>query len=175
MMSRIAEVLSFERVSRNGVTESVVKVDGDADPSTVQHFAPPGDDSPPLPGDYAQLVETSDGQGGEAAVGYSDPRNDELAAPGEKRLVGRASSGAIRVTLWLKGDGSMTIDNGSGTFEMAANGEVTINGVVIGTDGSVTAPGEVTAKSLVPGGLVNLSTHTHPAPGGTTSPPTPGT
>ena len=74
--------------------------------------------------------------------------------------------------LWLKGDGSLVIENGAGKLELAPNGDVTINGVVIDTNGNVAAPGDVTAMAAGPS--VHLSSHVHPTGVGPSSPPTPG-
>src|SRR5688500_13212181 len=102
---------------------------GGGDALTAPHFANAGDDSPPLPGDYAVLVDAS-GAGAMNAVGYADVRNVGEAEPGEKRIYARDADGAPAVSLWLKGDGTLVITNGSGTFEMAEDGVVTINGLV---------------------------------------------
>lgn len=56
--------------------------------------------------------------------------------------------------VWTKNDGKVMITNESGLFEMAPNGNVTINGVTIDTEGRITAA-EVTA------GGVALSAHVH--------------
>lgn len=174
-MSRIAQVKAFERVSdENGEGADVTVDAGDGDPATVPHFADPGDDSQPLPGDDAAL-EDSGGSGGEQAVGYADTRNAGLAAPGEKRIYSRSAAGAVMAWVWLHADGSVIVENAAGgVIEMAAGGDVTINGVVIAMDGSVTAPGEVTAMLTGPGTGVNLSTHPHPTAVGPTGTPTPG-
>lgn len=68
--------------------------------------------------------------------------------------------------VWLKNDGSITIENGAGHIRMAADGTVTINGVTIGTDSNVTTPADVVASGI------SLSSHTHPGDsGGTTGAP----
>ncbi len=64
----------------------------------------------------------------------------------------------------LHGDG--------GKVELKVGGSVDINGVIFSTNGDVTAPGEVTAKSA--GVNVKLSTHVHPSAMGPTGSPTPG-
>lgn len=170
MGGREAEVLGVERAQRDGKELVEVRVDaGDDDPSTAEHWGPPGDDSPPLPGhDFAHLVETS-GSGAEAAVGYQDVTNDGEAEPGEKRLYARNAAGAVVATVWLKGDGAVVVTNlGGKSLEMAPNGDVTIKGNLL-------VEGEVTAKSASPTTAVKLSTHLHPTGVGPSSAPTPGT
>lgn len=168
-MARSAEVQNVERVSRDGVPLVEVQVDaGDDDPATVEHWAPPGDDSPPLAGDFVQLVDAR-GAGAEAAVGYLDVANQGQAEPGEKRLYARNASGAVVATIWLKGDGTVVVTNLSGnSLEMAPSGDVTIKGNLL-------VEGEVTAKSASPSTAVKLSTHLHPTGVGPSGAPTPGT
>ncbi|HET9954091.1 MAG TPA: hypothetical protein VFQ61_06290 [Polyangiaceae bacterium] len=168
-MGRLAEVIAFERAVDEGAHVEQVKVDPGGDAITsADHVAAAGDDAPPLPGDYAQLVD-SVGAGGEAAVGYNDPRNPGKAKPGEKRIYARSSDGAEVAEIWLKGSGSITVENGAGSWTLADDGTVTINGVTIDPSGNITAPGEVTAKSSV-----KLSTHMHPTAMGPSGAPTPG-
>lgn len=174
-MGRVAEVLSTKRVNDEAGHGVDVKVDpAGGNPSTVPHFADPGDDSLPLPGDFAAL-EDSAGSGAEQVAGYADTRNVGKAAAGEKRIYGRSSSGTPVCEIWLKGDGTIVITNDGGSFEMAPSGAVTINGVVIDPDGNVSVPGEVTAMAESPGTSVTLSQHIHPTGVGPSSPPTPGT
>lgn len=173
-MSRVAEVLDSTRTDDEAGKGLDVKCDpGGGDNVTAPHFADPGDDSRPLPGDYAAL-EDSAGSGAEQVTGYADVRNAGKAAAGEKRIYARDASGALKIELWLKGDGRLVITNSSGTVEMAANGDVTINGVVIDADGNITAPGEVTAMAAVPAESVTLSQHIHGTGAGPSDPPTPG-
>lgn len=63
--------------------------------------------------------------------------------------------------VWLKNDGTITIENGSGHIRMAPDGTVTINGVVIDTSSNVTTNATVTAKTDVVGGGISLNSHTH--------------
>jgi hypothetical protein len=169
-MSRFAVVLHVERVSDDGHGLDVVCDPGGGANLTAPHCANPGDDSSPLPGDFAQLGESS-GTGAESAVGYCDTRNAGKAKPGEKRIYARNASGSVVVDLYLKGDGSLVIDNGSGKVELQSSGAVVINGVVISKLGAITAPLEVTAMAkTVP---IALSTHVHlgAAPGTPVGPP----
>ena len=71
-MGRIAKLLSFVRVVRNGANLSDVKVDpGGGANITAEHFATPGDDSHPMPNDYVALSADS-GTGRESAIGYEN-------------------------------------------------------------------------------------------------------
>lgn len=176
-MGRVAEVQSFSRTTdEDGAHVSDVQVDpGGGANVTCAHFACAGDDSFPLPGDFVATMPSA-GKGAEQVVGYLDPKNEPQAEKGEKRIYSRdPNDGAPVAHVWLKKDGTIVIENGNGSFEMAPGGDVTINGVTIDTNGNVTAPGEVSAMALTPATAVSLSTHVHTAPGGATSAPTPGT
>lgn len=167
-MSRVAVVLSFDRVASDSEGHGVdVKADpGGAAPVTVPHFADPGDDSCPLPGDFVAL-ESSSGAGAEHATGYADVQNAGKALAGEKRIYARDGAGGVVVELWLKGDGSIVLSNQAGSFELAPNGDVTISG-------SLHAKGEVTAKAGTPQ-QVTVTQHLHGTGVGPTTAPTPGT
>jgi hypothetical protein len=174
-MSRVAYLLSFDRVIEDGAHGADVKCDPDGgNIVTAPHFADPGDDSAPLPGDYVALDESS-GSGGEHATGYADVRNAGKAGPGEKRLYARKADGAPIAELWLKADGSVVISNAVGTFEMSPNGDfdikggtIALNGVTIGKDGTIETAGDMVVKGL------SFSQHVHlsAAPGSATGPAT---
>lgn len=101
-MGRIADVLSVE-------ADGNVKCDkGGGDSTIVDHFADSGGDSPPLPGDSAALVD-GPRTGTEQSTGYYDPKNEGQAEPGEKRLYARDSDGVLVAEIWLKADGTITI------------------------------------------------------------------
>lgn len=176
-MSRVALVLSSARVTKDGHGVDV-KVDGDANPTVVEHYSDPGDDSIPLPGDWAAL-EDSSGTGGEQCAGYADTRNIGKARAGEKRIYARKPDGSVACDVWLKGDETIAISFGAGgSLECKANGDVVINGVVISKTGNVSAPGDVIALATTPVvglvGPVHLSSHMHAtAATGAPSPPTP--
>lgn len=172
-MSRIAEVLRIERVNDDGAHGIDVICDpGGGANITAPLLTDPGVDAAPLAGDFVGL-EDSSGSGAEHAVAFTDVRNEGKAKPGEIRLYARATSGAVVIELWLKGDGSLIVDNGKGKLELAPGGTVTINGVTIDPQGNVKAPGEVSAMNA--SAPVKLSTHIHPTGVGPSSPPTPGT
>jgi len=121
-MGKIAEVLAFER---SGAQESVRVDPGGGALVTADHLAPPGDDSPPLPGDYAEIAD-SDGKGRYAATGYTDPRNTREAVGGEKRWVARDSAGNVVSSGWHKGDGTIIVTNGNGTMQIAPDGTISM-------------------------------------------------
>jgi len=130
-----------------------VKVDrGSGDNVTAQHFGPSGDDSPPLPGDYAVLSNAT-GTGRQSAVGYRDAKNAGQAAPGEKRVYARDSSGAVIAQIWATGAGEVSVFNNNGAFTLEPSGDVVINGVRISKTGVIT----------LPNGVV-LNTHYHSQP-----------
>lgn len=142
-MGLIAKLLQFSRATRTGAHVSDSLGDPGGGPNlTAQHFADPGDDSHPLPGDYyaAHGVKRS---GSAAAVGYVDPKNAPKAGPGEKRTYARDANGAPVVETWLKSDGTAVTENANVTITAAPDGTVTTdNGAAvftIGSDGHVTA------------------------------------
>lgn len=157
-MGRIARLISFVRATVGDTKTSDVKVDrGGKDNRTSQHFSAPGDDSFPLPGDYVQLEDQA-GTGRDSAVGYLDPKNEQKATAGDKRIYARdPNTGDPVVEVWLKSDGSATTSNSngafalnadgsqkgqnsSGSFELKANGDFVVNGVTIKPNGNVIMP-----------------------------------
>jgi hypothetical protein len=180
-MGRIAEVIGSKRASDDAGEGLDVQVDpGGSAPKTVEHFAPVGDDSCPLRGDFVAL-EDSDGSGAEFAAGYADTKNKGQAQPGEKRMYARDPQGTLVCEIWLKGDKTIVIKNENGSIRMAPDGPVTINGLTIDKDGNLHGPGtiaaddEITAKAASPATSVTLSQHIHIDGMGGTQPPTAGT
>lgn len=181
-MGLISIVKQFARAVVDGAFKVGITHDpGSGDSNDAEAYGPSGDDSPPLPEDFALLVDTP-GSGRQNAVGYMDTRNEGVAEAGEKRTYARDANGELVATIWMKGDGTIFISNGNGTIEMAPSGDVTINGVTIdtagniSTDGDIDAGGDITATGEVTGGAVPiaLSTHTHnDSIGGPTTPPLP--
>lgn len=171
-MGMIARVLSFVRATRkNGAAASDVKVDtGGGANATAEHYGAPGDDGVPLPGDYAVTVSTVRG-GGLAVVAYLDPKTAGVAGPGERRLYARNAAGAVSVSLFLQASGAATLSNGGGSLTLGADGKVTINGVTIDPDGTITTPTDVKAGPLA----VSLLLHKHISalPGSPTGPAIP--
>lgn len=136
-MGMISKLLSFTRKDVGSV--STVNPGGGFNLS-ADHFSAPGDDSYPLPGDYPALVETQR-TGGVAAVGYMDPKSEQKAAAGEKRIYSRDGDGNAVVELWLKADGSAILSNALGSIQLKADGSVDINGVTIDADGNTNING----------------------------------
>ena len=147
---------------------------------TSPHFSDPGDDSHPLPGDLAILTE-SVGNGGKAVVGYVDPKNEQRAKAGEKRIYSRDSSGAAIAEIQLhsdgkcrvqnaigglrvKADGSVILFNLNGGLTLEAGGDVVINGVRITPAGKITGVTELEVDSK------ELKGHTHDITGGSSAP-----
>lgn len=194
-MGRIAKLLSFARSEVNGAKVSDVKVDpGGGANVTAQHFASPGDDSHPLPGDYVALTGVT-GTGRANALGYLDPTNERKALPGDKRIYARDEDGATVVEVWLQNDGTAIVvnaqgsvtlrpdgsirgSNGAGSFELESGGDFVVNGVTIDTSGNVTSPATVTAATVSAPSIQadgkELAGHIHPAgsPPGNTGPNT---
>jgi hypothetical protein len=169
----VATVLASERTTEDGAHVVDVTADlGGGDNATLDHFAPPGVDALPLPGDGA-AISGGASTGGEQATGYNDPKNEGKAQPGEMRVYARNAAGEVVCEIWLKNDGSIDGRNANGFFGLQADGTFGANGVTISPTGALEAPLEITAMaSAVP---VKLSTHTHPTGTGPSGPPMPGT
>jgi phage gp45-like len=103
----------------------------------------------------------------------NDPSIVLLKADGAIEVT--AGGGGNKSTATFGADSSITLKNDEGSFQMAQNGNVTINGVVIDVDGNVTAPAEITAMAASPATSVTLSQHLHVTGTGPSLAPTPGT
>lgn len=91
-MGQQGEVKGFERRTEQGSANDYVKVDtGGGDTDEAQHFNPPGEDSPPIDGDFAMLEEHEDGT--KQVVGYHDTKSEQKSARGEKRFYSRTEQG----------------------------------------------------------------------------------
>lgn len=189
-MGRIALVIEFvQKILTSGGRAGVAKVNpGGGANITAQHFADSGDDSYPLPGDYAAMIDTPR-TGSAASIGYVDLANEPKAKPGEKRIYARDSNtGQTVLEMWLQNDGKLTVlnnnteltilpsgsirgGNGNGFFELQDDGVFNVNGTEIKTDGDVVVPFRITATSMVAQGK-ELTGHNHNAgePPGTTGP-----
>ena len=122
-MNVIAKLLSFVRVVRDDANVSDVKIDpGGGANITVEHFAPPGDDSFPLTTDYVLATDVPR-TGSKAAAGYIDPVNTPKAVEGDKRVYARdPATGAPVNEVWLKNDGSVLISNDNGNVLLRPDG-----------------------------------------------------
>lgn len=125
-MGRLAKVLSFLYTARNGAKVADVKVDpGAGENITGEHFAAPGDDSQPLPGDFVVIV-AAPGTGRSSVVGYLDPNNEQKATAGDKRIYSRDGAGAVVAEVWLKNDGTITANNANGSAVLNPDGSFKI-------------------------------------------------
>lgn len=179
-MGLISKVLSYTRIAeRFGAKVSDVKHDpGGGANETGEHFQAANQDAVPLPGDYLLTVSVQR-TGGQAVVGFIDPKQEQTAEPGEYRAYARDGDGAQVVQLHLKADGTAVIDNENGSITLLASGVVNINGFIINTDGSAESPVSVTAPTIdgtssVQAAGKELVDHTHAgsptAPSGPVSP-----
>ncbi len=100
------------------------------------HAVPPGFDAAPLAEDFVVSVDIQ-GTGRTAAVGYVDGENAPAATPGEARVYARTANGAVVVSLFLRADGSATLQNGNGTMVLRPDGEFNFNGARITPAGEV--------------------------------------
>ena len=126
-MTRVAEVKSAARVQDEDGHGVNITADPGGTQVTAPHFADPGDDSLPLPGDYTALDESS-GAGGEHATGYADVRNAGKALAGEKRIYARDAIGAVVGDLWLRRDGTIIGTNAGGTLTLSPAGVLSVSG-----------------------------------------------
>jgi hypothetical protein len=129
-MGKLAQFLSFARRTVAGVFLDEAKVDtGGGAIHTVQQFGDPGDDSQPLPGDQALLVE-SGSAGGFGAVGWHDPTTPRKAGPGGKRIYARNSPGTASAELWIEPSGVVHLEiftTGQTLFVKNAGGPVVVD------------------------------------------------
>lgn len=126
-MGLISLVKSVFKSNKNDVEYREIKSDkSGGDNVSSEHFSNAGDDSQPLSGDYAVLLEIPR-NGGMAAIGYIDPKNAPKAGDGEKRSYGRNAQGDEVNQVWLKSDGTVIIGNDSITLTLTPNNTITIN------------------------------------------------
>ena len=172
-MGFLATVVEFLRSTDQGVPTPEAKFDrGGDDTVTGYHFAPPGTDARPLPGDVAYLGDDL-GAGNAQAVGYQDPKNAGVAGAGEHRLYARAPDGTVVAEVWLKADGSILVRSvlAGSTAELGADGAISLSNALGGL--AIDAAGDVVATT--PLGTFGAGTHGHNSPFGPIGPPIPGT
>jgi hypothetical protein len=166
-MGTTAIVTATERVSDDEGEGLVVTLDPHgAALDEAEHYAPAGDDAPPLPGDFA-AVDAAPGRGNQRTTGYVDPKNKGQALPGEKRIYSRTPDGSVAGFVWFHGDGLVEIKG------LAAGERYKIGVVEIDAQGNITTPGEITARAGG-AGKVTLTKHIHPTGTGPSGTPTPG-
>jgi len=136
-MGLIGRVRSFtRRTLENGAFLSEVQIAPTAslaDNRTLTHLGAPGDDSPPLDSDFAGGFRVP-GSERFAVGGYVDTLNEGSALRGERRLYGRDAAGAVVCEIHLRRDGSIEIANDAGSFTLTAQGALsaTISTLSIG-------------------------------------------
>lgn len=129
-MSRIGTVESYEQTEDGG--EVVVDLGG-GERRTAEHFAPAGDDSPPLPGDAA-AVEDSSGQGRLQVTGYDDD-TPKMSLSGERRFYGRDANGNVVNEMHLRRDGTIYAENANASITISPGGVMTSKAKIIVLDG----------------------------------------
>lgn len=112
---------------------------GSDDVGTAEGFYPPGIDAPPLPGDDMAMVD-GPGTGEQTALGYSDGTTKKSAG-GEFRAYSRDSGGAVAAELHMKGDGTVTINDGSDMVALASLVEALIQGIIDAITNAIPAGG----------------------------------
>lgn len=110
-MGTIAAVQTAEDVTDE---DGSIGVDVQVDPGggalvTAEHYADSGDDSKPLPDDFAALTDAP-GCGAQKVSGYSDPKTAKKAKPGGKRIYSRSAPGQVSAEVWLQPDGTVRIE-----------------------------------------------------------------
>ena len=126
-----AQIASVEEYTAAGDTGPEVKGDiGGEDVVTVEHFAPVGDDSAPLADDDVLAIPLDGDTENLVAAAYAD-KTTKVAAPGEKRIYARDSSGAVSAEIHLKNDGSIDIKGKAASATIAANGDISISGTKV--------------------------------------------
>jgi hypothetical protein len=128
-MGWLARVFGIEKKNDDGAHGVDVVVDlGGGNLATVEHFADPGEDSPPLTHDVA-AGDDAPGQGNLQAYGYADTKNPSLASPGEKRTYARDPQGNTKCHVWQKGDGTIVIEvlnQGTAPIEIKSQGTILV-------------------------------------------------
>lgn len=195
MLGRVGTVVEIsEEVNDDGakIQNTMLDMGGDINNNIDgEHFTDPGNDSQPLPIDYAMLHPTTEDNGNSGVViGYQDVTTDKLAKPGEKRIYARDENGVVVAEVYLKNSGELLIKNDEGSITIAPDGSITItnsggasivaqsggdvviNGTTFKAGGVIesttaTFSGNVIAADFL-AGAITLLTHVH---GGVTSGP----
>jgi len=124
----IGKLFSFVRVIRNEAKLSDVKIDvGGGDILTAEYTHPSGDDSFPLPDDYVSAVRIPR-SGRILILGFVESDAQQKALKGDKRIYARNENREEMIELWLKSDGTATLNNANGSFTLSPDGKfVTTN------------------------------------------------
>ena len=141
---------------------------------TAEVYAPAGVAAAPTPGD--RTVALPIGQGGRIVIAVHNYKIEVPVEPGEVKIYSTDATGEeIKSSVYLRTDGSIEVDAAAG------EGTVTVTADTVVVNANMTELGGNT-KSLVTHAELDaalqqlvtaLSGHTHPAPGGATSPPPP--
>lgn len=174
-MGRIAKIIDILLGERNGAKVSDVKANPGGE-ATVQadQFNTAGDDSHPLPGDYAVFIELP--RGGYASVGNIDPKNAQTAQRGERRIYSRNAEGIQVAEVWLKNDGTITINNDEAHVLVKPDGTIeSMNGAAASTikpSGEVDTTNGAGYYTLQSGGIVEINNVTIDPAGNISTPQT---
>ncbi len=136
-MGQLGIIEAIKKTVKQGIQylESQISLGG-FQRKTASIALPPGEDSQPLPKDYAAIMET--GKSGQSvALGFIDSKNPLTAGPGEKILYARNGSGSVACSIQLKSDGTIILNST----------EVTINGARITENGDVITAGGISLKN----------------------------
>lgn len=127
MSGVIGKLLSFTRTTSNEAKVSDVKVNvgggENGDILTAQLTHPSGEDSVPLVDDYVTLLRIPR-SGRVLVVGFTETDANQTAQAGEKRIYARDSDRLEVVELWLKNDGTATLNNENGSFVLSPDGSM---------------------------------------------------
>src|SRR6478609_8297995 len=142
MMGTTAVVTATERVSDDEGEGLIVTIDEHgAALEEAEHYAPAGDDSPPLPGDFP-AVDKAPGRGNKRITGYVDPKNKGKALEGEKRFYSRNPDTGEEVAAgWWHGDGLIEFTS------LKAGVGFRFGAVEIDDKGNITTPGAIRGKA----------------------------
>jgi hypothetical protein len=170
-MGFLGTVVSFTRSVVQGAHAPEAKVTRGGDDSiTAYHFASPGDDSYPLPGDVTYLGDDT-GKGTAQILGYQDPKTPPGAVAGEKRIYARSGPGVVSAEIWLKADGTLLLKNAQSSLELRPDGSASVKNALGAID--LAASGDVNVTT--PLGTFGAASHMHTTPFGPSGPPIPNT
>lgn len=173
-MGRLAVILDTIRGTRNKAQVTDVKGDpGGGAIAQAEQFNSAGDDTNPLPGDYALFVEHP--RGGYASAGNLDPNNAQTAQPGERRIYGRNSEGVQVCEIHFKNSGEISLSNDEAQVVIKADGTIeSVNSsaaVTINPSGEVATVNGSGFYTLLASGTVSINGFTI-QPDGTAASPT---
>lgn len=156
-MGLIAKILRYTR--GNPEADEITADPGGGNIITINPAQPAGDDSQPLPDDFVVAVGVP-GLNRMISVNVFDVQSERVSEPGDKRIYARKTDRTTACQIWLKSNGTVLIDNGSGSITLKSDGVVNINGATISTDGTITSPTAVVSPSVVADGK-ELTDHDH--------------